>query len=104
MLSLSPILFPSSMKRDSTLLLKEAAEADADALLRRRLQREADLDERAQRLREVTSAQLAKYVEHITVWDNTGVIIGTDYTVSEPTPIPLGTLLVGIPALIVPQP
>jgi len=92
------------MKRDSTLLLKEAAEADADAQLRRRLQREADLDERAQRLREVTAAQLAKYGEHITSWNNAGVIIGTDYSVSEPTPIPLGTLLLEFPLSPCPSP
>lgn len=85
------------MKRDSTSLLKEAAEADADAQLRRCLQREADLDERAERLRDVTEAQLAKYRDYITSWDNTGVMIGTDYTVSEPTPIPLGARSLELP-------
>jgi hypothetical protein len=90
------------MKRDSVSLLKEAAEADADAQLRRRLQRQADADERSQRLRELTALQLAKFGEHITNWNNTGVIVGTDYSVSEPTPIPLGTPWCESPPLPVP--
>lgn len=85
------------MKRDSTSLLKEAAAADEDAQLRRRLQREADLHERAERLRVVTEAQLAKYGDYITSWNNAGVMIGTDYTVSEPTPIPFGALNLALP-------
>jgi hypothetical protein len=92
------------MKRDSASLLKEAAEADSDAQLRRRLQREADADERAERIREATAAQLAKYGEYITNWNSEGIMIGTDYSIIEPDPIPVGACFSALPPLPVPRP
>jgi hypothetical protein len=92
------------MKRDSASLLKEAAEADSDAQLRRRLQREADADERAERIREATAAQLAKYGEYITNWNSEGILIGTDSSITEPNPVPVGACFSSLPPLPCPLP
>lgn len=84
-------LASSAMKRDHATLLNDRAAQEEDARLRRTLEAADVAEQRAERVAATHTAQAACYRKNMKKWDSSNVMLATDFVLSDPKQIPVGS-------------
>jgi hypothetical protein len=79
------------MKRDHATLLNDRAAQEEDARLRRTLEAADVAELRAERVAATHASQAGCYRKNMKKWDSSNVILATDFVLSDPKQIPVGS-------------